>query len=187
MQLKLHRQARALAHLAAHDGLTGLFNRRHFDHMLAVEVARHFRHRESLALAIVDVDYFKPYNDHYGHPQGDECLRAVASILAECSQRAGDVLARYGGEEFAIIMPHVVPEQAELLGERLCAAVRERQIPHAGCARGQVTISVGISAGVPAANEPAICLLQADRAVYEAKHGGRDGWRLAPGKMGAMP
>jgi diguanylate cyclase (GGDEF)-like protein len=178
LQLKLHRQARELAHLASHDGLTGLYNRRHFDQVLEEEVARHFRNRESLAVAMIDVDFFKAYNDRYGHPEGDACLRTIAQALERCAQRAGDLVARYGGEEFAVVLPRVGSDQARALGEKLCEAVRAERIVHAGAAGGIATVSVGIAAGVPRRNDPTACLERADRAVYAVKHRGRDGWEL---------
>jgi diguanylate cyclase (GGDEF)-like protein len=132
-----------------------------------------------MALAMIDIDYFKAYNDMYGHPEGDTCLRLIAGVLDRSVRRAGDVVARYGGEEFGIILPRVDVEQAELFGEKLCVAVREQQIAHAGSSFTIVTISVGIASGIPVENGASEFLARADHALYSAKHHGRNCWKSA--------
>jgi len=152
--------------LSQRDGLTGLANRRHFDEVLAREWRRAARQGETLALAMLDVDHFKHFNDRYGHPEGDQCLRAVAEVLAATVCRAGDQVARYGGEEFVLLMPSTSAEQA------LCNAER---LAHEASSFGIVTASIGVAALVPdAAQAPATLVKLADEALYRAKAEGRN-------------
>jgi diguanylate cyclase (GGDEF)-like protein/PAS domain S-box-containing protein len=167
--------------LAIEDGLTGLANRRRFDERLSEEWARAQRERTSLSLLIVDLDHFKAYNDAYGHVAGDSCLRAVARILAEEAERAGDVAARYGGEEFAILMPNTDSAGCTRIGERVRSALRKAAIPHAlNPPFNVVTASLGGAACRPGSDRstcPTSLIEAADRALYVAKDQGRD--RLA--------
>ena len=170
-----------LATLAVEDGLTGLANRRRFDERLEEEWARAYRERTPLALLMIDLDHFKTYNDEYGHRAGDECLRAVARIMAAEAQRTMDVVARYGGEEFAMLLPNTDAAGCARIGERIRRAVREAGIPHAlNLPSGLVTASVGGAICQPASERSATSaslVEAADRALYAAKDGGRD--RLA--------
>ncbi|RYE87694.1 MAG: diguanylate cyclase, partial [Hyphomicrobiales bacterium] len=125
-----------LKELAATDGLTGLLNRRTFDVVLDSELSRTLRERQPLSLLMIDVDRFKAYNDHYGHPAGDKCLRLVANCLREAALRPGDSLARYGGEEFAAILPNTDEDGAYVIAERLRKSLRELALPHEGSEKG---------------------------------------------------
>jgi two-component system, sensor histidine kinase LadS len=156
------------------DGLTGIANRRQFDQVLQKEWQRMQRQQQPLALVMLDVDWFKRYNDHYGHPAGDQCLRAVAQAIAGVG-RGSDVVARYGGEEFVLIAPASGADQALALAQRACAAVQALALPHAGSELGVVTLSCGVAAMVPPPgqdNEP--LMHAADAALYRAKHQGRN-------------
>lgn len=166
--------------LSITDGLTGLANRRQFDHVLLTEWARCQRQGCSLALVLLDVDWFKHYNDIYGHQTGDGCLQEVASVLRANARRAADLAARYGGEEFALIAPDADLETATALAESIRAAVRERARAHTGSPLGQVSVSLGVAAMVPSASaHPDALLLAADQALYQAKHLGRDRVQVA--------
>jgi diguanylate cyclase (GGDEF)-like protein len=175
-QLTLKQHAEMLQQLASRDGLTGLYNRRYFDHQLNLEWRRHQRQELPLSLALIDVDHFKAYNDGYGHLEGDACLRQVAQVLAQCTRRPGEMVSRYGGEEFAVILPATAIEDGGRYGGWLCAQMRARQLPHAHSATAaHVTISVGVATVVPTPGVDANVLLsQADSALYKAKQLGRN-------------
>ncbi|HET8729613.1 MAG TPA: diguanylate cyclase [Moraxellaceae bacterium] len=166
---------RELARLAQQDGLTHIANRRHFDEALLREWERARREGSSLAILFVDVDYFKPYNDTYGHAAGDECLVAIAAVLANAARRPGDLAARYGGEEFVVILPGTDLVGAREVAERVLMDVDGLALPHAASRAAQnVTVSIGVAARIPVFGEEAQQLLDvADKAVYAAKHGGR--------------
>jgi diguanylate cyclase (GGDEF)-like protein len=165
-----------LAQLARVDGLTGVFNRRAFDEALSVEWRRAVRASTPLALLLLDVDLFKPYNDDQGHPAGDECLIAVAGALAQAFQRAGDSVARYGGEELAVLLPGASAEQAASAAENVRRLVEELAIPHpTSNVAPVVTVSIGVGWCEPTPDGAAVDLLRvADRALYAAKQGGRN-------------
>jgi diguanylate cyclase (GGDEF)-like protein len=161
---------------ANQDGLTALSNRRCFDQVLEIEWNRARRDKRSLALLMIDVDYFKKYNDCYGHLAGDDCLRQIAQQLLRVINRPGDVAARYGGEEFVVILPNTDAAGARLVAERLLLNLTSASIPHADnqplC---HVTLSIGVSAMVPASGGSTTALaLAADKALYEAKESGRN-------------
>jgi diguanylate cyclase (GGDEF)-like protein/PAS domain S-box-containing protein len=164
--------------LAIEDGLTGLANRRRFDERLEEEWVRAWRERTSLALLLIDIDHFKAYNDEYGHPAGDGCLRAVAGILAAEAQRTTDLAARYGGEEFAMLLPNTDAAGCAMIGERIHRAIREAGLVHAlNLPSGIVTVSLGGATSEPASEKSTGCATlveAADRALYAAKDGGRD-------------
>jgi len=174
--LRLQAALASLDTLAHKDGLTGLHNRRYFDEQFALEVARHRRQGAALGLALVDVDHFKLYNDHYGHQMGDECLRAVAQALAQCSRRPGELVARYGGEEFVVLLPNSCQEDVLRYGDWVCQHVAALQLPHAASpVAPHVSISVGLCSLAPADEDSAAALLEAaDKALYEAKRAGRN-------------
>jgi diguanylate cyclase (GGDEF)-like protein len=168
------------------DGLTGITNRRAFDAELQVEWRRALRGHAPLALLMIDVDYFKTYNDTYGHVAGDSCLRTVARALAGASHRAGDMVARYGGEEFVALLPQTGLADAELIAQRMRLAVADLGIPHGGTAGWpQVTVSIGVVSvscraaeagpGTSTRQPPATLLVEAaDKALYVAKSSGRN-------------
>mgnify|MGYP003618049392 FL=1 len=168
---------RQLTELTVTDALTGLANRRHFDLALVEEWARAQRSGQPLALLMVDVDFFKPYNDHYGHQAGDDCLRRVAHFLRGAARRAGDLVARYGGEEFAVVAADTDLAAALSLAEAMRATVAAAAIPHAvtPVAGGMATVSIGVAVTVPKFGEtPERLLLRADAALYLAKSQGRN-------------
>ncbi len=171
--LELKRCGDLLEQLAGLDGLTGIANRRRFDDMLAAEWRRAQRHNSPLALVMIDIDFFKAYNDH---SQGDDCLRKVARTMSMILRRATDFLARYGGEEFAVILADTALDEATLAAEHLRSQVEEQVIPHS-CSQiaSCVTISLGIAADAPNGNNSAAELLAAaDAALYRAKGAGRN-------------
>ena len=168
---------RQLTELTVTDALTGLANRRHFDLALVEEWARAQRSGQPLALLMVDVDFFKPYNDHYGHQAGDDCLRRVAHFLRGAARRAGDLVARYGGEEFAVVAADTDLAAALSLAEAMRATVAAAAIPHAvtPVAGGTATVSIGVAVTVSKFGEtPERLLLRADAALYLAKSQGRN-------------
>jgi diguanylate cyclase (GGDEF)-like protein len=162
--------------LASVDGLTALSNRRKFDAALNQEFHRAIRNRSSLALIMIDVDRFKQFNDMYGHPAGDECLRRIGGVLKNVPSRASDMAARYGGEEMAVLLPDTDAVGAYVIAERIRAEVEALGIPHKANPNGVATISAGVAALRPVVQDPnALKLVQAaDRALYEAKAQGRN-------------
>lgn len=172
----LKRQADLLRSLAFNDGLTGVANRRWFDERLQVEWLRCRRNRQPLALIMIDLDQFKPYNDHYGHQAGDDCLRAVAQAMRSRLGRPGDLLARYGGEEFVCLLPETPLEGARRKADDLGEAVESLKVAHAyATATDHVTISRGVAAVVPGADQaPAELVQRADEMLYAAKRSGRN-------------
>ena len=167
---------RALEAIALQDALTGLANRRRFDSALDHEFHHAARTSIPLALVLMDVDNFKSYNDIYGHPAGDLCLRTIAEAIAPFASRPGDVASRYGGEELALLLPACGEDDATLIAHRITRAIRDLALPHAGSATGIVTLSAGVAALVPTygSDLPASLVSCADEALYAAKRGGRD-------------
>lgn len=166
---------RRLQALAEQDGLTGLANRRFFDDALLREVGRARQDMGSLGLLMIDVDWFKTFNDCYGHPAGDECLKRIGATIKQIVSRPGDVAARYGGEEFAALLPDTDEPAAAAIAERIRQAVFELAIEHKISPNQLATISVGAAALTEgAAIEPATLLHNADRALYRAKESGRN-------------
>ncbi len=174
--LRLQAALASLDTLAHKDGLTGLHNRRYFDEQFTLEVARHRRQGAALGVALVDVDHFKLYNDHYGHQMGDECLRAVAQALAQCTRRPGELVARYGGEEFVVLLPNSCEDEVQRYGSWICEHVAGLQLPHAASlVAPHVTISAGLCSLAPDTGDTQASLLEAaDKALYEAKRAGRN-------------
>lgn len=171
------------------DGLTGLSNRHRFDQVWAQEWQRAVRQGLPLAVVMIDVDHFKLYNDQFGHPAGDECLRRVATVLAHSVRRAGELAARYGGEEFVVVLPGLDANGALQEAERIRTEVSALGIPHTGSSAGAVvTVSLGVASRVPQREEGLYLLLQeADDALYQAKHGGRNRVGLASGISSQPP
>ena len=176
-QIHLKLRTDRLEQVAMQDGLTQIPNRRRFDQKLREEWARLIRPDQSLSLLMIDIDQFKPYNDHYGHGAGDECLRQVAQALYQVPQRPADLVARYGGEEFAVVLPETDETGAEHLARRLLESVRALGIEHDySDVAPQVSVSIGVATHSPRRpRSDAEALKQsADRALYQAKSQGRN-------------
>jgi diguanylate cyclase (GGDEF)-like protein/hemerythrin-like metal-binding protein len=158
------------------DGLLGIANRKFFDARLADEWSRAIRECYPIGLLMIDVDFFKSYNDHYGHQAGDACLQAVARAAAGRMVRSVDLLARYGGEEFVVVLPNTALEGAQTVAQSICQAVSALAIAHAGSSAADcVTVSVGVAAVVPERQTtPSQVVAAADRALYAAKQQGRN-------------
>jgi diguanylate cyclase (GGDEF)-like protein len=168
-----------LAELAITDGLTDLYNHRHFRERLSLEMERSNRTGLPLSVLMIDVDHFKGYNDRHGHLAGDNALRGVSKILQH-GRRANDVVARYGGEEFAIILLDVGKGAAKEVAERICAQVAEFPFEFGSTQpSGKLTISVGVASFPDDGAEPALVLAAADRALFAAKNAGRNRVRVA--------
>ena len=162
-----------LTALSLSDPLTGLPNRRAFDARLTVELSRERRTPNGLALLILDVDFFKPYNDCYGHPAGDIALQAVADVMRQACLRASDLPARIGGEEFTVLLPETDEEGAIEIAERIRQLLRERNIAHKeSAAASWVTVSIGIALAKD--ESPESLMARADEALYCAKEQGRN-------------
>jgi len=173
---ELEEANRQLATLSTTDSLTNLANRRKFDEVWQTEWQRATRQGLPLAVIMLDVDFFKRYNDHYGHQAGDACLQQVANILSEGVHRAGELVARYGGEEFVLVLPSADMADAYASAERIRTAVEAAAIVHADSPLGPVvTVSVGVAAGIPTVgSNPEHLLRAADDALYQAKAQGRN-------------
>lgn len=165
-----------VAALLYQDALTGIANRRHFDDFLDREWRRCRRNAALLSLVMIDIDFFKSYNDHFGHPAGDRCLRQVASVLSAFPRRPGDLVARYGGEEFAVILAETDASSAMTIAERMRQAVAAERIDHPHSrASDTVTISMGVATLSPdQKSDMRTLVLQADQALYQAKGAGRN-------------
>lgn len=165
-----------LERLSFLDGLTGIANRRYFDKILEREWARGIRDSSHLSLVMIDIDYFKIYNDTYGHLQGDICLRQVASCLKDSLKRSQDFVSRYGGEEFAAVLPNSDIDGALIVGEIMRSNIDMLNIPHTNSkVLDHVTISIGVGCTVPDNNSDVSNLIKlADKALYEAKLHGRN-------------
>jgi diguanylate cyclase (GGDEF)-like protein len=173
--LKLHRLTRELRAMASQDGLTGVGNRRAFDQALEHEWRLARRQGSTVSLLMVDVDYFKRFNDRYGHIAGDECLRAVAAAMRQLCRRPGDLVARYGGEEFAMLLPNTEATGAQRMAAQVLQKVAQLDIanPDSDVAP-HVTVSIGwVSEKVGADTLPGALLHKADAALYQAKSQGR--------------
>jgi two-component system, chemotaxis family, response regulator WspR len=173
---RMHQQVQVLKTISSIDALTQITNRLGFDQKLAQEWIRSISNHTPLSLLMIDIDYFKQFNDAYGHPEGDRCLKQVAQTIQAALHRPQDSVARYGGEEFVVILPETSGTGAIQVAERICADVRDLKIAHRTsplCDR--VTISLGVATGRPQDNElPQDLIVKADQALYQAKHQGRD-------------
>jgi len=172
---RLQYLGRRLQQLSTTDSLTGIANRRYVEDQLVDEWRRCARSALPLAVMMIDVDFFKKYNDNYGHQQGDSCLRAIATKMAGFCRRPGDVCARYGGEEFVIVLPETTRERACELADEVCQAIAAMQLPHLESPHKVATVSIGVAAQVPGAGRDYERLLRdADVALYDAKERGRN-------------
>ncbi len=179
-QAQLYKQLeaanQALQQLANMDGLTGVANRRRFDNYLNFQWLSLVPERSPLSLILCDIDFFKLYNDKYGHPAGDMCLQKIGTVLSQTLHNSQDLVARYGGEEFAVIMPHTDVAGAVHIATAMQAKVRELEITHAQSTVSQhVTLSLGVASIIPTyETEPSALILAADKALYQAKAEGRN-------------
>ncbi len=161
--------------MSFHDALTGLHNRRYFDEFLEKEFARAKRNQRPIAMIMIDIDYFKPYNDYFGHQAGDECLKQIAAAFAKVVHRSHDLVARYGGEEFAVVLPETDQSGVMAVAQVLRQSVLDLQIEHPDSPFGVVTISEGAVAQVPRLEDTVEQLIKAaDAAMYRAKKSGRN-------------
>ena len=183
LQKELEATNEKLLLLSSLDGLTGLSNRRCFDEILEKEWQRGLRNRTPLSLIIADIDYFKAYNDSYGHIQGDTCLKQVAGCLHKALFRDMDMIGRYGGEEFSAILPDTDAQGAEFIAHRMLKAVVGLSIPHhASPTASHVTISLGVATRIPHPDISSSDLIDmADKALYQAKESGRNCCRMGGG------
>jgi len=179
-QAQLYKQLeaanQALLELASLDGLTAVANRRYFDHYLNTQWLTLAQEQLPLSLILCDIDFFKLFNDQYGHPTGDVCLQKVAAVLSQKAQKNRDLVARYGGEEFAVIMPETNAYGAVHVAAAMQAGVRELQIVHPqSVVSDYVTLSIGVATTTPSFESPATNLIvAADKALYQAKGEGRN-------------
>ena len=175
-----------LEQLSLLDSLTHLNNRRYFDMQMDKEWRRAQRHQEVISLLMIDIDYFKLYNDRYGHAAGDKCLQSVATVLKAALHRPTDIIARFGGEEFVVLLPGVDQSGAEKIARVMKTLLWQAAIAHeASPVSDYVTMSIGVASVVPQADTAPLCLLKvADLALYQAKHKGRD--RIVTGEFERM-
>lgn len=173
---KLMALQQELEALSFKDGLTGVANRRMFDSILDTEWTHARRNSQPLSLILIDIDYFKQYNDHYGHIQGDDCLRHVGQVLASAATRARDLLARFGGEEFALVLPETDAAAALKVAERCRSLIFKEQIPHATSPISPIlTVSLGVNTIIPGHQDQPLAFVEAvDRRLYQAKQSGRN-------------
>ena len=173
---KLQEANQQLELLSNLDGLTQIANRRRFNDYLLTHWQQHQRQQKTLSLILIDVDYFKAYNDFYGHQNGDDCLTQVAQAIAKVPRRVVDLVARYGGEEFAVILPNTNTEGALIIAESIRQAIANLAIPHSSSlVSDRVTVSLGIASLIPTTNQNLECLINyADEALYLAKKQGRN-------------
>jgi len=164
-----------LRELSNTDALTGVANRRYFTEAINDEFLRAKRNREPLALLMIDADYFKMFNDYYGHQAGDNCLIEIARIIDDSVQRAGDLVARYGGEEFAVILPNMNSEKAIQLANKICRTLADKAIQHVKSSYSVITISIGVYSCIPEKEMPVEELIRnTDLALYRAKNAGKN-------------
>ncbi|MBF0520240.1 MAG: diguanylate cyclase [Nitrospirae bacterium] len=176
MAINNARHYQTIKDMAYTDGLTGISNRRTFDEHLELEWKRMSREGENLSVILCDVDYFKRYNDTYGHQAGDDCLRQVAKVLSSNCKRPGDIAARYGGEEFVLLLSDTPTDGAFFLAERIRQSIEKLCIPHAdSLVNSCITLSLGVACCVPTYDLlPQTLVSSADHALYEAKSTGRN-------------
>ncbi|EPK9763888.1 GGDEF domain-containing protein [Acinetobacter baumannii] len=180
-RIELMQQAQQLSLLSQQDALTGLANRRYLDETLDNEWRRALRHETPLTIMMVDIDFFKPYNDSLGHLKGDQCLKDIATAISSIAARSGDLVARYGGEEFLLLFPMTNAQQAKIQAERLMNAIKKIAIVHpCSSVSPYVTISVGVATTIPLLNDSISAFVsRADHALYQAKTNGRNQYQIA--------
>ena len=175
IEKNLRKAQQALEQIATHDSLTGLANRRLFERSLEIEFARGARQVSPVSLIMLDIDFFKRYNDAYGHVAGDHCLTQVAQVLMTCCQRKADLAVRYGGEEFAVLLPNTDINGALAIAGQIRRSVIDKHITHSGSPTGYLTVSLGCYSFIPSGNDsPEVFIQRADAALYQAKNAGRN-------------
>jgi len=175
IEKNLRKAQRTLEQIATHDSLTGLANRRLFEQSLEIEFARGARQSSPVGLIMLDIDFFKRYNDAYGHVAGDHCLTQVAQVLKNCSQRKSDLAVRYGGEEFAVLLPDTDINGVLAIAGQIRRSVMDKRITHSGSPTGYLTVSLGCYSFIPSGNDSLEVFIQrADAALYQAKNAGRN-------------
>ncbi len=170
------KQAQKLRELSSFDSLTKVANRRYFDERITEEWRRGIRSKQTVSVLMIDLDFFKLYNDTYGHQAGDKCLQQIAEILKHSVKRAGDFVARYGGEEFIALLPDTDTQGAISVANKMTLAVNKLAINHPSTEIGEhVTLSIGVASQVPARGNKYQSLIEAaDKALYQAKAQGRN-------------
>ncbi len=172
---KLDAANQELIRISSSDGLTGMANRRYFDEALSTEWRRARRHSNPVAVLMCDVDFFKLYNEAYGHLAGDDCLRKIAQAISRHSERPSDTVARFDGENFAVILAETSIGGALMVAEKIRHGIRDLSLPHEASPFGQVTLSIGIASAAPGFdNPPDDLILAANKALHRAKQEGRD-------------
>ncbi|VVP46498.1 hypothetical protein PS896_05126 [Pseudomonas fluorescens] len=175
IEKNLRKAQRTLEQIATHDSLTGLANRRLFERSLDIEFARGARQSSPVSLIMLDIDFFKRYNDAYGHVAGDHCLTQVAQVVKSCCQRKADLAVRYGGEEFAVLLPDTDINGALAIAGQIRRSVMDKRITHSGSPSGYLTVSLGCYSFIPLGNDsPEVFIQRADAALYQAKNAGRN-------------
>lgn len=179
---QLEQSNQHLEKLSHQDGLTQIANRRYFDHRLQEEWQRLQREEKPLSLILLDIDYFKQYNDYYGHLEGDECLKNIAKALSQSVKRSMDVVARYGGEEFAVILPNTAKSGAIQVAQEIQILISQLEIKHnPDCPYRNITVSMGIATIIPTSKDSINFLIsQADTALYQSKEKGRNQYCILP-------
>lgn len=177
---ELEELTRKLQELSNQDGLTGVANRRCFEDILQIEWLRARREQTPISLLMIDIDFFKPFNDTYGHLQGDVCLIAIATAIRNALKRPADLVARYGGEEFAAVLPHTDTAGAQTIAATIAANAASLDIDHeASTVSRRVTVSIGVATLVPDRDQEPQALIEAsDAALYQAKRDGRNSIRV---------
>ncbi|WP_375739020.1 GGDEF domain-containing protein [Pseudomonas boanensis] len=173
---ELIRLQKQLEEYSYKDGLTGVANRRMFDSVLDVEWANARRTHQPLSLILLDIDYFKQYNDHYGHIQGDDCLKSVGQLLTAAASRPRDLIGRFGGEEFVLILPETDGAAARQVAEHCRKLIHEQCIPHSNSdVASLLTISLGVGTIIPQQHDQPLAFIEAvDKLLYRAKQTGRN-------------
>lgn len=179
--VRIQQLANSLKQLSYHDSLTGLANRRAFNEEYERACRIAFREQKPLAVILLDVDFFKRYNDHYGHPAGDQVLAQIGEVLAQQARRPQDLACRFGGEEFLLMLPGVAAEDATQVAQRTLQEVQNLQLPHehSSCSPF-ISMSAGVVSMIPEAPVTTQLVQLADKALYQAKAGGRNCWVLLP-------
>jgi diguanylate cyclase len=186
---KLRHAHQAMRDMALTDSLTGLGNRRRLDTALPEQIRLAARQGSTLSLIMLDVDYFKRYNDSYGHAAGDDCLGAVGTAIQQAVKRPGDLAVRYGGEEFTVLLPNTDSAGAAQVAEEILQAIRALGIEHCAHPLGKVTASAGITTARPSVESvtPASLIKAADALLYVAKQQGRNRWCCANEPSASQP